>query len=481
VTSALQSCHETMGRPRMRCDACANSREKCDGQDPCQSCTRKALSQTAWKKKCGKDEVILPKDLCVYSHRVEEHRVTGIMHHVVRQAVKDMAAAELKILRDKRQQLEDKEKLQHHVVAARSSRAGAMVSMAAGALPLVEALLVETSSVIDKEDEIKQRHENINKILAKLKVSHADNTMDEGGHGCVLPVFSWSSKTRIVALKITQRRVGGDEHQHCDVKKISAEYRNLQLCTSVPHVVNLASMANCHTGLASHVGLNGQMEVLGIYVDWVDAVKLKDVGEGWWNGDAFICIKQLVQGVCAMWTLLLVHADIKPANILIHRNQRRITIVDLGLTTYQQCGMLKYGTPGFRAPEFRADSTTSKCNAAACDAEAWAVGVTILQFILAETSLVKAEADDMKGDRAARQDQTLAKASQTQQQWVQQFVTETCTIDPVTRCNKQIRDEGSVYIFTDKLLSYNAVGRRKALREFAAAPYSPPQDTPTSL
>ena len=171
VTSALQSCHETMGRPRMRCDACANGREKCDGQDPCQRCTRLAISQTAWKKKCGKDKVILPKDLCVYSHCVEEHIVTGIMHHVVHQAVKDMAGAEAKILRDKRQQLDGKEKqLQlHNVVAVRSSRAGVMVSMASGTLQSVEQTVVEQQAVIDKKEETKQPHKNIKKNLGKVE------------------------------------------------------------------------------------------------------------------------------------------------------------------------------------------------------------------------------------------------------------------------------------------------------------------------
>ena len=121
-------------------------------------------------------------------------------------------------------------------------------------------------------------------------------------------------------------------------------------------------------------------------------------------------------------------------------------------------GFSKYVTPGYQAPKFVYDSLSEKVNSAAKDADSWAVGATLIIFVIAHHSLVKKEAGDQDHDCSHRQDRVLAIKSREGAGWAQKFASRDSTI-------KVIRDVN--WRFIEKLLTYKATGRAKALREFS--------------
>ena len=282
----------------------------------------------------------------------------------------------------------------------------------------------------------------------------------QGGNGFVIPVEHDACRGKTFALKVSQARALGGQELHCDVSTLRKEYSNLTLCATNPWIVNMAHVPGHTLGLASREQDN-VVEYLGIFIDWVDAVELRQAGKDplWWSGSGLRCMQQLVEGVVMMHNAGLIHGDIKPGNVLIHRDLSRITIVDLGMTGFAMTGISKYGTPGYRAPEFTYDSLTEKKNNAARDAEAWAAGVTLSMFAIAHHHLVQREEADKDRDRAHRTDQVLAAASQTLGDWAQQLVTVGGTVKVVRAVD---------WKFIAKLLSYEPSGRSKAMRDLVS-------------
>mmetsp|Transcript_58995 Transcript_58995/g.120852 ORF Transcript_58995/g.120852 Transcript_58995/m.120852 type:complete len:170 (-) Transcript_58995:677-1186(-) len=166
----------------------------------------------------------------------------------------------------------------------------------------------------------------------------------------------------------------------------------------------------------------------------------------------------MVDGINAIHNLLLVHNDLKPSNVLIHAaDMSCVTIIDMGMATFAEVGMETYGTQGYRAPEF-VTTSTKKCNTAALDAEAWAVGVTALQFTVGRNSLVAKEPTDKDRDCSLRQDYVLAKTPRTKG-WVKEYALNIGK-------QKVIEDVCEGYAFIEMLLQVEPIGRSKALRMF---------------
>ena len=444
--------------PKKRCEACKKDRQTCDGAIPCFRCKDKARKRTEWEITQGKDKVHTPE--CFYSHLAEQTRLTGLLSHVVRQTVKALGSAEVAEA-EAAQKRKAMAEAQNAAAFRQSKRGKAMVSKTAAAVEGShdgsgeQRNAEETAVRVSKEDV----ERNITKILALLSVRKTLRVTPGGGNGFVVPVEHRAFPGKIYALKISQKRAQGDQELHCDVSSLRKEYRNITMCASIPQCIDMAQVPGFDLGLASHNN-NNVVEYLGLFMDWIDAVDVRSAGgeAAWWNGAGLECMKQLVQGVDAMHKLGLVHADIKPGNVLIHRGLQRITICDMGMTTYASVGLSRYGTPGYRAPEFVYDSLSQKANGAAKDADRWAVGVTLIIFAIAHHSLVKKEADDKDRDRSHRQDRVLATKSREGAGWAQKFASRDSTIKVIRNVN---------WTFIEKLLTYEATGRAKALREFS--------------
>lgn len=185
--------------------------------------------------------------------------------------------------------------------------------------------------------------EAIKKILVELGFRMSSDAGGAGGYGAVIAATSRASPAVVFAMKISQKRVQGDTSAHCDRDQILAEYRNLQLCTLLPHVVQLVFVPGFMPGLASRM-LDAEREILGLLMEWVDGVSLDEAAEKqeWRAGGGLAIIKAMVAGVCGMHDLSLVHADIKPDNVRIHRSLQSATIVDLGMSRIVNVGMRRY-------------------------------------------------------------------------------------------------------------------------------------------
>lgn len=59
---------------------------------------------------------------------------------------------------------------------------------------------------------------------------------------------------------------------------------------------------------------------------------------------------QMFQGLKDLWTVGLVHNDIKPANMMTNKDYSRIYLIDLGLTSMSDANVIHGGSPVFMSP-----------------------------------------------------------------------------------------------------------------------------------
>ena len=381
------------------------------------------------------------------------------MHHVLRQSVKYVGIVEAAKEDEKKKRKADAEKVAEAV--GRSKLANMMVGGAGGAGGAAAVPQAATTTLPEVSDE--QITANIDEILADLSVRKTMTIVGKGGNGCVMAVEHRASPGKMFALKISQRRIRGDKDLHCDSSAIMKEYRNLTFCSTIPNVVKLAQPPFFQLGLASRQRA-GELEYVGLFLDWVDTVKVHEVSSDkqWWNGAGLDCIKQFVKCVAHMHSQLLIHSDIKPGNVLILKDLSSVTVVDFGMSQPVSCGLEKYGTQGYQAPEFTYTSLDAKSGGAARDAEAWAVAVTCALFAIGRGYLVAKETDDGDRDRGIRQDRLLSKCSQQTPQtpWARDFATD--------KGRRKTIDDADMWKFIEKTLAYDPIGRSKALQAFSS-------------
>ena len=95
---------------------------------------------------------------------------------------------------------------------------------------------------------------------------------------------------------------------NCDCSQILQEFNNVQLCTGLAHVIQLAHVPGHHVGHASRM-VDGQLEHVGLFMHWIDSISLEQAAKHqiWRDAQAHVCIKALVQGVLAIQNVFLVH------------------------------------------------------------------------------------------------------------------------------------------------------------------------------
>ena len=157
----------------------------------------------------------------------------------------------------------------------------------------------------------------------------------------------------------------------------------LQLATGMDHVVQLAG----HQLAGMRMGAwepRGTLE--GILLEHIDHVPFSELQamDGWDSRQAHQCALCLLQGVAGLHSRSLLHGDIKPSNVLVHRGGLRATITDFGLaTTVQSLRENGYGTKGCRAPENSRPLAQRQRGENQCLVEVWACGVVILCLLRA--------------------------------------------------------------------------------------------------
>jgi hypothetical protein len=417
--------------------------------------------------------VVNAQDLCYYPHLTSEGaKATALMQHVVKQTVKLLGERDLEMVSNKerkRQELElqiakdqENEPALGRPDPARLRRANQLVGAAQG--------IVQPQTTLQTGFAPPSAYSMIELARAlvcelKLEFVQTPNLM-LGGFGGVFAVRHPALPQQTMALKISKRRLEGNQDRHCDSSQIKREYRHLTLCHSVPEVVKLGTVPCFSHGLAHRHDRDGVLEYVGIFMTWIPSVSLEHAAQQpeWISRQAHRCILALARGVFSIHSLFLIHADIKLDNIMIHHDLSSVTIVDLGNATAANCGLSSYGTAGYRAPELAGLDTERKVNVYARALETWAVGVTALQFACGVKDLCVRLEGDQLGDRSVRQDKELAgKASAAVKEaglWAKQFAVERVGTEHV------IRDDGKVFGFIDAALSVDLRIRAGALNNF---------------
>lgn len=183
--------------------------------------------------------------------------------------------------------------------------------------------------------------------------------LGEGGSGEV-----WAARDRVtggeVALKLL--RVGADEAEVMALVREATALSGIE-GLGVPRVLQFGRMPR-----SGRVYLVRELVVGASLADLIDAKR-----------DARVCLAALVQAADLLTSLhrsLLLHGDIKPANIIVGP-EGRATLVDLGLAAaWKEGGATPEGlTPKYAAPElFRGASLTPQ-------AEVYALGASLDEIL----------------------------------------------------------------------------------------------------
>ena len=335
------------------------------------------------------------------------------------------------------------------------------------AAPLLQAQAPVFPPPSAAETDPEKIQKRCDRIIADLRLVRAMPSRPDalGGWGCVIPVMHRAAPKTTFALKISKDRAelaegNTEKGLHCDKSQILREYRALQLCTMLPHVVQLAKVPGFRTGLASRkAGGESEEEIVGLFMDWIPSIQLQDAFKlPQWKQQVLTCIHALVSGVVAIHDRLLLHTDIKLNNLLIHDDLSSVTIVDLGNSVTAEEGFANYGTAGYRAPELASGFRVRREGDARC-LEAWAVGVTALQLVSGSLHLVEKVGEEDKHDRAERQDAALARlAREGSRHWPKALAHE--------KGGQAVIDNEELFAFIRNTLSILPQERERALRAY---------------
>ena len=190
----------------------------------------------------------------------------------------------------------------------------------------------------------------------------------------------WSQRKNVYALKLVTS---------CNKRR---EARNIQMLTSIPHVVQLVH-ASQWTSMCGVVTARDNREIavileLGGYVPIVDRMASSE----WTHGLGERCVQHLSKAVQGIHSRKMVHGDVNLGALMVHTSKNELLVADVASAVLELEQGDAPGRCGWYAPEQLKDlrerpSPRHRTGDAARQTDIWAVGVSALCIVARRSHL----------------------------------------------------------------------------------------------